>query len=80
MNMLLLASIGAANIFTVYPGFVEPKNPIQMVTDQGPVLEIVIACRPGEGIISFSKIEKVFCVPGATCYSRLRPAITHLCQ
>lgn len=80
MKLLLLASVGVGNIFTVYPGFIEPKSDIQAVTDKGPVLEIIIACRPGEGIISFSKLDRAFCVPDATCYSTIRPAIQHLCK
>jgi len=80
MKLLLLASIGAGNIFTFYPGFVEPQFDIQAITDKGPVLEMIIACRPGEGIISFSKVERVFCVPDATCYSKIRPAIRQLCK
>ncbi len=80
MKLLLLASLGAGNIFTIYPGFIEPKFDIQAVTDKGPVLELIIACRPGEGIISYSKIDRVYCAPDATCYSAIRPAIRQTCQ
>ena len=80
MNTLLLASISAGSVFSLYPGFIEPKFDIQMVTDKGPVLEMVISCHPGEGIISFSKIDRAYCVPDATCYSSLKPAMARLCR
>jgi len=80
MKLFLLASLSAGNIFTIYPGFIEPKIDIQAVTDKGPVLELIIACRPGEGIISYSKPDRLYCVPDATCYSSIRPAIAHLCR
>ena len=80
MKLFLLASAAVGNVFTLYPGFIEPKSDIQMVTDKGLVLEMVIACRPGEGIISFSKVDRAFCLPDATCYKSIRPAIDNLCN
>jgi len=70
----------ALNAFILYPGFVDPKLDIQMAIDKGPIVELVIACRPGEGIISFSKLDRAYCIPDATCYSSLEPAIKHLCR
>lgn len=76
----MLATANAASVFTLYPGFIEPKFAIQAVSDKGPILEMIISCKPGEGIISFSKIDRAFCVPDATCYPKLKPAIRHLCR
>ena len=78
--MLSIGLVAAAvNIFTLYPGFIAPKQDIQMVIDKGPIVELVIACRPGEGIITFSKVDRAYCVPDATCYSSLNLAISQLC-
>ena len=70
----------SANIFTIYPGFIEPSSRVQVATDKGLMIELVIACKPGEGIMSFSKIERKFCVPDATCYRRFSRAYSHLCK
>lgn len=80
MKLMILASVGMSNIFTLYPGLVEPKFDIQAVTNKGPVLELIIACHPGEGIISYSKPDRAYCVPDATCFSALKPAMRHLCK
>jgi len=72
--------IFSANIFTIYPGFLNPEARVQVATDKGPVVELVIACKPGEGIMSFSKVEKLFCVPDSSCYRNFNTAYRKLCQ
>ena len=79
MSLLSAAAI-ASNLFTLYPGFTNPASDIQMITDKGLVLEMVIACRPGEGIITFSKIDRAFCTPDARCFGDIDKAIGHLCR
>lgn len=75
--MLVLA---IANPFNFYPGFVQPKSKVQAIIDKGPVLELIVACQPGEGIISYSKIDRKFCLPDARCYLEGTQAIARLCR
>lgn len=75
---IMIMAIG--NPFNFYPGFVQPKSKVQAIVDKGPVLELIVACQPGEGIISYSKIDRKFCLPDATCYAKGRKAIAKLCR
>ena len=79
LNAMVIASL-ATNIFSLYPGLIRPGFEIQAVTDKGPVLELIVACNPGEGMMSYSKIERLFCLPDAVCYHDLKRAMAKLCQ
>ena len=39
-----------------------------MISDHGPIAELTVTCRAGQfGIVSYSKIEKLFCDPHLRC-------------
>ena len=91
--LVTVISAVSANIFTIYPGFIDPQTRVQVATDKGPVVELVIACKQvgnsgsrhkerimGEGIMSFSKIDQKFCVPDASCYRKFSTAYNQLCK
>lgn len=61
--------------YTAYPGFgdVRPPAPaptarsrVEAMTDKGPIVEMIVRCRAGTAILSYSKIERVFCSPSFT--------------
>ncbi len=56
----------------------QPK--IQLVINKGPVLKLIASCNPGEGIISYSKYDSLYCTPDAKCFGGLRVALEHLCN
>ncbi|EFL88067.1 hypothetical protein [Ahrensia sp. R2A130] len=65
------SSAQAAN-FTLYPGFLDRDAFVEMVTDKGLILEIVLRCeRKGNkvraGIITYSKHEGLFCDSKLRC-------------
>ena len=79
MNSLLVA-LAVSSTFTLYPGFVAPKNQIEAVRDMGLVLEVVVRCPVGTGIMSYSKVDKQFCAPDWTCTRSMEKAIARLCE
>ncbi len=56
----------------------QPK--VQLVINRGLMTEFVVACYPGEGVISRSRIDRTFCTPDASCFTRIRTAIKNLCK
>jgi hypothetical protein len=76
---LLLAAAAAAH-FNYYPGFIEPGHRVDALIDKGPIVELVVRCKVGTGIIAISKYEGLFCAPDFTCFSTLRPAIARTCR
>lgn len=79
MGSWIAGAAVAGNLFTLYPGFIDPDYPLQAVTDKGTILEIVVACKPGEGIMSYSKPERLFCLPDASCHRSMQKAVRRLC-
>ena len=77
LSAFVVSAVSAT--FTIYPGFVEPKNPVEMVRDLGVVLEMTVKCPFGTGILSYSKVERVFCSPDLVCYRDLQSAIRRTC-
>lgn len=73
-------AVATSNVFTIYPGFIAPDYHILAATDKGPVLELIVGCKPGEGIMTYSKIDRKYCIADNSCYTSLKPAIRKLCQ
>lgn len=48
--------------FTQYapPGYRRPPR-IEVTIDRGPVIELIVRCPAGTAIISYSKLERVYC-------------------
>lgn len=78
LNVWIAAAL--ATSFTYYPEFVSPGAKIEAVTDLGPILEVVVKCERGTAIMSFSKVERVFCTPKWTCHSDMNVAIARSCK
>ena len=79
MNSLLVA-LAVSSTFTLYPGFVAPKAQVEAVRDKGLVLEVIVRCPVGTGIMSYSKADKQFCTPDWTCTRSMQMAIARLCE
>lgn len=50
-----------------YRSGVRPASPVEVLTDKGPLVEMIIRCGPQSGIISYSKVERLFCGPRGGC-------------
>lgn len=75
---LVLAVIAAG--FTAYPAFTQPRAVIETLTDKGLIVEMIVKCPDGAGIITYSKVEQRYCTPDFACYGTVKPAIRHLCD
>ena len=51
-----------ASLFTTHPGAVPTGRAVEAVVDRGVIMEMIVRCRNGTAIISFSKIERRYCV------------------
>ena len=67
VKMLVIALATNVTPFIEYPAFVLDHPKIEAVTDKGPILEMIVRCRTGTAIISYSKIERVYCDPRLSC-------------
>lgn len=75
----ILAAVVLAGTFTIYPGSALPDQEIEAVTDRGPILEMIVRCRSGAAIISYSKLEKVYCDPRLVCSESRESVIRRAC-
>lgn len=79
MSIWLLAA-AAAGTFTDYPVFLKPQARIEAVLDRGPIAELIVKCPEGTGILSYSKVERVYCTPVRGCTPDLKTAIVRTCR
>ncbi len=65
-----------AATFNIYPGKHGPDARIEASIDRGPILELIVRCRVGTAIVTYSKLERRFCGPDGRC-DRSRDVIIH---
>ncbi|MDD9909500.1 MAG: hypothetical protein OXR62_07385 [Ahrensia sp.] len=71
--ILGLALSAKASNFSLYPGFQNRDGIIEMTTDKGLVVEIVVRCNRNEdgqvraGVMTYSKVERLFCSSKNRC-------------
>jgi hypothetical protein len=75
--------------YTAYPAFgdksgVQPRAAvtqprIEATTDRGPIVEMIVRCPKGTAIISFSKIERLYCSPKHSCDRSLGTILARTC-
>jgi len=80
LSSSVIAGVFAAASFTTYPAFDRPGSRVEAVIDRGPILEMVVRCAGGTGILSFSKIDRKYCTPDQRCAAGLGTAISRLCK
>lgn len=80
--MLELAAIGYAStaIFSDYPAFVKRGVLVEAYTDLGPIIELIVRCPTGTGIMSYSKSERLFCSSKFKCTVTLMSAVADTCR
>ncbi len=79
--MFKVAAIGIAMaaIFSDYPAFLKHGGVIEAYTDRGPIIEMIVRCKTGTGIISYSKIDHKYCSSKMTCSTSRDTAIAQTC-
>jgi hypothetical protein len=80
--MLKVAAVGFAlvAIYSDYPAFLKRAGVIEAYTDRGPIVELIVRCPAGTGIMSYSKIERVYCSSKHMCTEKLQPALDDTCR
>lgn len=77
---LLVAATATTSLFSDYPAFVDTKSRIEAYVDKGPILELIINCPEGTGIVSYSKIERLYCSSKHDCFASLKSASKRTCE
>lgn len=79
--MFQFAAVGlmTAAIYSDYPAFIKRDAAVEAYTDRGPIVELIVRCPKGAGIMSYSKIDGLFCSSKHKCFTRLQPAIANTC-
>ena len=79
--MFQIAAVGLvfAAIYSDYPAFTKHGGSIEAYTDQGPIVEMIVRCKRGTGIISYSKIDHKYCSSKWRCSASREAAIANTC-
>ncbi len=82
----MAANPAQASNFSLYPGFIDRDATVEMTTDKGLIIEIVLRCsrRPNgqvrSGIMSYSKVERLFCSSKNRCFRNADRAFEDTCS
>ena len=80
LTLALLATVSnSASGLTDYPVFRRPNARIEAVIDRGPIQELIVKCGSGTAILSYSKVEKLFCDPKLACHRNLGVVVARTC-
>lgn len=71
--------------FTFYPAFGDFTDQtgdarLEAAIDKGLIYELVVNCGDGTAIVSYSKVERLFCTPVDGCGRNVREAFTRACN
>lgn len=79
--MSALTGVVLAATFTLYPGPQSAIDPrIEAITERGPILELIVRCPVGTAIISYSRVERLFCTPRLECDRDQDAVIARSCR
>ncbi len=85
-TLVSLSTLTAASAkdFRTYPGFINPKAFVQMINDRGLTVEITLRCaakgrKKVDGMMVYSKIEKVYCSSKWLCTKDAQTAADDTC-
>ena len=80
--VLKLAAAGLAMtaIYTDYPAFLKRAGVVEAYTDRGPIVEMIVRCPVGTGILSYSKLEHLYCSSKFKCTAELQVAVASTCR
>ncbi|MCJ8311102.1 MAG: hypothetical protein HRU27_19155 [Rhizobiaceae bacterium] len=82
--MITSPGLALASNFNLYPGFKDRDAFVEMTSDKGLIVEIVLRCeREGNkvkaGIMTYSKVEKLFCSSKMYCTRDAEAAADDTC-
>jgi hypothetical protein len=77
---LAAAGLMMSALYTDYPAFLKRAGIIEAWTDRGPIVELIVRCPVGTGIMSYSKLEHLYCSSKFKCTAELQAAVTSTCR
>jgi hypothetical protein len=89
---MLLASTLIVTLagYTAYPTYgdrsgVQPRAAlaqprVEATVDRGPIVEMIVRCPSGTAIISYSKMERLYCSPKHACSRALGSIVARTCE
>lgn len=81
---LLLAAIisypSAGDRGLIAPRSIERAPQVEAALDRGPIVEIIVRCPAGTAILSYSKVEKLYCTPTHVCHRSMATIIARSCS
>lgn len=80
IELIFAVTTAASTPFSDYPVFLNPEAIVEAKIDRGPIVELIVKCGGGTAIISYSKIERVFCTPQLACGPGLQRALQETCR
>ena len=80
MIKIAAAGLAMAAIYSDYPAFTKRGGVVEAYTDRGPIVELIVRCPVGTGIISYSKLEKRYCSAKLDCFAGLKAAVARTCE
>ncbi len=66
--------------FIRYPRWATGAGRIEAAHDKGLIIEMIVRCQNGAGIVVASKVDGLYCGPKHRCTSDLSLAISRVCQ
>ncbi len=79
MQLAVAAAI-LTGTFTIYPGSNTRHAEVEAITDRGPILEMIVRCPSGTAIITYSKMERLYCQPNLHCRRDMASVIRNTCR
>jgi hypothetical protein len=81
---LLMAAItsypSAGDRGLIKPPSIERAPRVEAATDRGPIIEIIVRCPAGVAILSYSKVERLYCSPSHVCHRSMAETIARSCR
>ena len=86
--IMAMSAIGAASAanFSLYPGFRDRNAVVEMTTDKGLIVEMVVRCsrnakgKVKAGIMTYSKVERLYCSSKNRCSRNADRAFEDTCS
>ncbi|MBX9684965.1 MAG: hypothetical protein K2X41_14375 [Hyphomicrobium sp.] len=79
MFKLMAVVVALTTIYSDYPAFLKRGGRVEAYNDLGPIVEFIVRCPVGTGIMSYSKLEHLYCSSKHTCHGSFQPAFKDTC-
>jgi hypothetical protein len=63
----------------VKPPSIERAPRVEAALDRGPIVEIIVRCSDGIAILSYSKVERLYCTPKHQCQRSMALTVSRSC-